>query len=90
MQRSKDYVTWNSTYHGDTIGYRLSKLRKQWKERVEERTHKDEKVMWQLPKYVCTRDTVSSLHTVHGYGGSLAALSKRDKGENFHAEKPPA
>ena len=40
---------------GDEIGHRLSILRKQWKERVEEKTRKDGNVMWQLPKYVCTQ-----------------------------------
>ena len=32
----------------------------------------------------------STWNAANLYGGSLAALSKRDKGENFHVEKPPA
>ena len=58
----KEALLYNMEFYivptGDKIGHRLSILRKQSKERVEEKTRKDGKVMWQLPK-IC-------LHTVHG------------------------
>ena len=61
-------------------------LRKQNGKREWKRKLVDKKVMCQLPKYVCTQ-YVSKWNPANLYGGSIAALSKR---ENFHVEKPPA
>ena len=72
---------------GDEIGHRLSILRKQWKEREWKR--KLAKMEMLCGSYL-NMFAHSTWNAANLYGGSLAALSKRDKGENFHVEKPPA
>ena len=70
---------------GDRIGHRLSILRngkRKWKRKLA----KMEKLCGSYRNMFAH----STWNAANLYGGSLEAFSKRDKGENFHVEKPPA